>query len=322
MQFQIKQGLFKLDIMDYHAILGVPLDADAREIRLRYLKIVPKLHPDTSKIKNTEAKEKANNILARLVNPAYQALSKEKLKIEHTLLLSQKAKTITREGRRLSIASDRAKSLAKTGNKLDGIYHKLINALAMDQYRDLETINEKIAQISEMNLVYLVFKETQKSEIKQQQRIPDSGILVKPPQVPKSKSATDPKIINSSEIKDLGTIDVKQKINPIDSCIKRAEEYRDNQKYKDAVLELRDALQIDPNNGKCHGLLGLIYLEQKSLSLAKIHIEKACQADPKNPLVIEAKEALDKQTKKSKNKEKSATPKLGMFSNLFGKKIK
>ena len=82
MSFQIKQGLFKLDLMDYHAILGVPLDADVREIRLRYLKIVPKLHPDTSKIKNTEAKEKANNILARLVNPAYQALTKEKLKVE------------------------------------------------------------------------------------------------------------------------------------------------------------------------------------------------------------------------------------------------
>jgi curved DNA-binding protein CbpA len=321
MQFQIKQGLFKLDIMDYHAILGVPLDADAREIRLRYLKIVPKLHPDTSKIKNTEAKEKANNILARLVNPAYQALSKEKIKIEQTLLLSQKAKTITREGTRLSIASDRAKSLAKTGNRLDGIYHKLINALAMDQYRDLETINEKIAQISEINLVYLIFKEIQKSEIKQQQGIPDSGILVKPQQVQKPKTATEPKIINSSEIineKNPG----KQKTNPIDSCIKRAEEYRDNQKYKDAVLELRDALQIDPNNGKCHGLLGLIYLKQNSLSLAKIHIEKACQADPKNPLVIEAKEALEKQTKTSKNQEKSATPKLGMFSNLFGKKIK
>jgi len=318
MSFQIKQGLFKLDIMDYHAILGVPLDADVREIRIRYLNIVPKLHPDTSKIKNIEAKEKANNILARLVNPAYQALTKEKLKVEHTLLLSQKAKAIAVEGRKLTIASDRAKSLAKAGSKLDGIYHKLVNALAMDQYRDIETIHEKIAQISEINLVYMVFKETQKREIKQQ-GIPDSGILVKPQQVKNSKLATDPKIAKSG-IKDPETTDTKQKTNPIDSCIKRAEEYRDNQKYKDAVLELRDALQIDPNNGKCHGLLGLIYLEQNSLSLAKIHIEKACQADPKNPIVIEAKRALDKQTKTEKDKQKAATPKLGMFSNLFGKK--
>ena len=319
MAFQIKQGLFKLDIMDYHAILGVPLEADVREIRLRYLKIVPKLHPDTSKIKNTEAKEKANNILARLVNPAYQTLTKEKLKVEHTLLLSQKAKAIATEGRRLTLASDRAKSLAKAGGKLDAIYHKLINALAMDQYRDLETIQEKIAQISEINLVYLVFKETQKYEIKQQQGILDSAILSKPQQVKNSKLATDPKIINS-EIKELRTTNITQITNPIDSCIKRAEEYRDNLKYKDAVLELRDALQIDPNNGKCHGLLGLIYLEQNSLSLAKIHIEKAWQADPKNPIVIEAKQALDKQTKTEKDKQKAATPKLGMFSNLFGKK--
>lgn len=310
MSFQIKQGLFKLDIIDYHAILGVPLDADAREIRFRYLKIVPKLHPDTCKVNHPEAKELASNILARLVNPAYEHLSKEKCRIEHQLLLSQKAKTIAAEGRRLTLASDKAKSLAKAGSKLEQIYHKLVNALAMDQYRDLDTILDKIAQISEINLVYLVFKETQKREIKKQQGIPDSGILPKPQPISQQAKTTQ---TPTTETK-------AEKTSPIESCLKRAQEYRENHKYKEATLELRDVLEIEPNNSACHAMLGLIYLEQKSLSLAKIHIAKAWQADPKNPIVIEAKAALDQQNKDSKNQPKEQKTKSGMFSNLFGKK--
>ena len=53
MPFAIKHGLFKLKITDYHAILGIPLDADAKQVRLRYLKIAQTIHPDILKeIKN------------------------------------------------------------------------------------------------------------------------------------------------------------------------------------------------------------------------------------------------------------------------------
>lgn len=46
MSFVIKNGLFHLNITDYHAILGASLDANAKEIRLKYLKIAQILHPD------------------------------------------------------------------------------------------------------------------------------------------------------------------------------------------------------------------------------------------------------------------------------------
>ncbi len=309
MPLEIKQGLFKLDITDYHAILGVPLDADPREIRLRYLKIAPKLHPDTCKVNHPQAKEQAGNILARLVNPAYEHLSKEKSRAEHQLLLSQKAKTIAAEGRRLTLASDTAKSLAKAGSKLEEIYHKLINALAMDQYRDLDTIPDKIAQISEINLVYLVFKETQKSQVRRQQGIPDSGILPKPTEISPEGETTQIPPKEKSE-----------KVSPVEACLKRAQEYRESHKYKEAILELRDILQIEPNNSNCHAMLGLIYIEQNSPGLAKIHIAKAWQTDPNNPIVKEAKEALDQQNKEGKTQVKEQKAKSGLFSNLFGKK--
>lgn len=56
MSFKIQQGLFKLDIVDRHAILGVPIDADSKQIRQRYLKVAYRLHPDTCKAESETQK--------------------------------------------------------------------------------------------------------------------------------------------------------------------------------------------------------------------------------------------------------------------------
>ena len=77
MSFAIKQGLFKLNITDHHAILGVSLDAEPKQIRLRYLKIAQKLHPDKCRADQDKMKL-AGQILSKLVNPAYEQLSKKK----------------------------------------------------------------------------------------------------------------------------------------------------------------------------------------------------------------------------------------------------
>jgi hypothetical protein len=39
MSFQIERGLFKFDFTDHHAVLGIPVNADVKEVRKRYLKI-------------------------------------------------------------------------------------------------------------------------------------------------------------------------------------------------------------------------------------------------------------------------------------------
>ncbi len=87
MPFGIKYGIFKLDVIDYHAVLGVPVNADTKQIRLRYLKIVPKLHPDTCKAKTEEDKQLANSILSKLVNPAYEVLNKDSSRAEHQIVI-------------------------------------------------------------------------------------------------------------------------------------------------------------------------------------------------------------------------------------------
>lgn len=56
MSFKIKSGLFKFDLTDHHAILGVPVDADFKDIRKRYLQIARRLHPDSCGAKTETAK--------------------------------------------------------------------------------------------------------------------------------------------------------------------------------------------------------------------------------------------------------------------------
>ena len=77
MSFQIDQGLFKFDFIDNHAILGVPISADSKEVRKRYLKIARRLHPDSLTTNSDAVKHQATQLLSKLVNPAYEKLSKD-----------------------------------------------------------------------------------------------------------------------------------------------------------------------------------------------------------------------------------------------------
>ncbi|MGB6300370.1 MAG: J domain-containing protein, partial [Rivularia sp. (in: cyanobacteria)] len=83
MSFQIERGLFKYDFIDYHAILCVRVDADASEIRKRYLKIARRLHPDSCAKAGDEEKRLASELLSKLVNPAYEHLHQDKNHAEH-----------------------------------------------------------------------------------------------------------------------------------------------------------------------------------------------------------------------------------------------
>jgi len=54
---------------------------------------------------------------------------------------------------------------------------------------------------------------------------------------------------------------------------------------KGAILELREAIKLDPHSHKFHAWLAQIYLEEKLTSIAQIHLRKALQANPMDPFV-------------------------------------
>ncbi len=297
MAFPIQQGLFKYDLTDHYAVLGVSLDAVGQQIRQRYLKIAYVLHPDTCKSATESEKRRANKLLSKLVNPAYETLSKDQSRNEYRLVLTQMGKSLSSDLKTITLATESAQKLLQaSANNLELVYHRLLLPLVAEQYNELDKVLEKTAQISELNLVYLMLKQGQ-------------GIQ------PKTKATSSTSVPSQPESE-------SAPLSPVANAIRRAQGCFDRKNFSQAVIELREALKKDPNNSTCHGLIGLAYIHQNQLTMAKVHINKAWTVNPYDPVVINAKQALDQllpDLDKSKQADKSES---GLFGNLFGGKKK
>jgi curved DNA-binding protein CbpA len=321
----IKHGIFKLNLNDHYAVLGIDLTADSKEIRIKYLKIAQKLHPDTCKIKSDTEKRYASEILSKLVNPAYEELSKEKTRNEYLLILSQLGQRFAEEKDRVKLISEPAQQLLKAGEDYELVYKNLLKKLTSEQYKSLEESPHAIAQLSELNLAYLIHQQS-RGLSKNPQKLASAKNNVK-------TSSTETTSKPSSRKK--AQTDEPTNTKQVASYIRRAQEYIEKNSFTSAIAELRDAIKLDPNNSSCHGLMGLVYLKQNQLSMAKVHINKAWQSNPQDPIAIQSKKELDKLEKTtSKNQNSSTTSRVNassssnksgnssMFGGLFGGKKK
>lgn len=327
MSFAIKHGLFKFNIIDHHAILGVSLDAEPKQIRLRYLKIAQKLHPD--KCRSDQAKMKmASQMLSKLVNPAYEQLSRKNTFAEHQLVLTQVGKRLAENPERIIVTSESAQELLKARDRAELVYPKLLKKITAEQYQSLVEATQTIGIISELNLVYLMLKCDR--EINRNNQISSSKTKISPQTISQRQVNATQATVSSSET--TAKVEEPTSESRVAAFVDRAQQYIAKGEYDQAVTELRDALRIDPNNGTAHAVMGKAYLYKKQLTMAKVHISKACKADPHNPIVTESKKALDKLTKIA-NKSKTSIPSSaqksasksgnsGFFSGFFGSKKK
>lgn len=304
MSFTLNQGLFQLNITDDYAVLGISLRASGQEIRKRYLKIAQRLHPDTCKAKTNDEKDLANQLLAKLVNPAYEVLSKDKTRTEELIIIKAIGERLAQEGGKMSINFKSSKDLLGATEQVDLIYERLLVSLSTNQYQSLETVASKIEQISELNLVYAIISASKKSP-KQEQK--------------------QPREINSRPQQT-----ILQKISPAANNLNRAKQYMQNNNYIQAVSELQEALKLDPDSSTIYGLLGLAYLRQNQLGMARVYIKKAYEIDPKNPVAMECKNELSKAISHSQQTTYSKPPEKppdksgggGIFGGWFGGKKK
>ncbi|MEP0868641.1 DnaJ domain-containing protein [Trichocoleus desertorum AS-A10] len=295
MSFQIDRGLFKLDFTDYYAILGVPINSDAKEIRKRYLKIARNLHPDSFSSESEDEKQQATELLSKLVNPAYEKLSQDRERAEYEVLVRLKGQQAIKEKDSVQIFSEVATQLSKA-NDVDHAYKTALQEIATKQYQTLDQILELTGQISELNFVYLLRKGGAvpgSSQTKNQA----TGAATSN-QAGKSNQAANaaPAPSNASQAKPTA----------VEQYCRRAEELIVRNAFAQAILELRDGLKLEPNNSRCHGLLGMVYLKQNQAKMAKIHIERALQLNPKDEIALEAKQKLDKLSAGTGGKAKPA----------------
>ena len=325
MSFDFDRGLFKSDFFDHHAVLGMPIDASAREIRKRFMSIARRLHPDICKAQD---KQLAEALLSKLVNPAYAKLSHDREREEYVVLLKMMGKRLIQDSKSISLGSDLAKQLSRENN-FEQAYKTALETLAAGQYEDLDGTLDRIAQMSELNLVYLWRKERDGGGVRKDQKPVSRPPASMPPTTAGSPSQS------------------RQSAYVARHC-QRAEGLMTNNNLNSLTMarkELQDALKLDANNSRVHALMGTVYLKQNQLkpssvniTLAKKHVTQALKLNAKEPAALEARKQLNQllassatgtQKTGTKTSPKTGTAKGksdkssgGLFGGLFGGKKK
>lgn len=307
MSFNIERGLFKFDFLDHHAVLGIPVNADVKEVRKRYLKIARNLHPDTIKGASEAEKKLANQLLSKLVNPAYEQLSQNNR--DYAVNLGHLGRRLAGEKSKVPLTSDAAQKLSQAGLNLDNSYKNLVQNLATKQYDALDLVLERIAQISELNMVYLMLsggKIGPGAVANTKQPLAHQG--AKAPAAQASSSQPSPGNNANAVQNSKGSPLPDSGLSRVPEYIRRAEGYMAKQNFAGAVLELREGLKLDQNNSRIHTLMGVAYLKQNQATMAKVHINKALQLNPKDELALRGKKHLDGLAQKSNSGAKPSPP--------------
>lgn len=309
MSFQIDRGIAKFDYVDYHAILGIPINTEAGEVRKRYLKIVRNLHPDSCTQAN---KDLASQLLSKLVNPAYEKLSQASDRAEHKLLLKLLGQRVAQDRNLLELLqTELARQLLQV-NTPETFYQTAVQDLAAKQYQSLDQALELTGQLSELNLAYLIIQEGKKG--REQHKPPATRGTTA---VPAASADPQSNPALASEEDSLVTETY------VSQYYRRAEEFLAKNNFAKAILELRDALKLESNNSRCHALMGTIYLKQNQTTMARIHFSQALKADPKNSMALSGKLQLDKLDPKAKSNRRPAQKRdRGGLFGLFGAKKK
>jgi tetratricopeptide (TPR) repeat protein len=277
----LERDLVRHNSSDYFAVLGSPVTADSYQIRQRYLNLARTLHPDVpvrslqSEDSEPHNKDKACEYLAKLVNPAYDSLMQARERAEYNALVKLIARRLMRGDLKLTPKSEAAQKLMRSPSTSH--YVQSVEEIAKLQYNSLDKVLEYTDQLSELNLVYALYQEGYYPSISD---LPDSIPQPDPNQVGLSVwhantlSTHKPKKVSSHP-------GARSKM-----YIRSAEAYIHKKQWTMALCDLRAALQIDHTSSRCHALLGVVYLNQQLLGMAKVSFQRALKLNPKEPLAL------------------------------------
>ncbi len=301
---KVNLGIGKYSSSDHYAVLGLPVYADASQIRPRYLSIAKTLHPDVYG-KSPQESDRACLYLSKLVSPAYNALMNEKERVEYQSLLKLIVKRLMKRREGLEPQSEIARRLAAAPSEIS--YEKAVRSLAELQYQILDQSLEYTGQLSELNLIYVLSQSgylphatpiigvgspTFDSSVKSATAPLSANSTVKsnPPQTSTVSTSTSSRSSSSrmdSTISKSTGNGQGNAYSQVNVRIKLAEQYIEKKQWSFALKELRDTLQLSPNSSKCHALLGLVYVNQNLPSMAKVSFQQALKINPQEPLALQ-----------------------------------
>jgi len=249
--FKINRGLYTHKVTDHYAVLGLPLTTiDGEKFRNKYLQLAKYLHPDLARPDSTET-ELAEKYLAKLVNPAYKVLYSDRDRKEHLATLRLLGQRLKLKGESPDLQCELAKKLLKYSH--EQTYIKYFEEIARHQYESLDQVLDRIADLSELNLVYVMTQEL---------NFLDNFVNFVQPVVELPK------------------------VSPAHRNLQLAEVFISKKQWSDALKELKSGEKLDPNNAYLHAQLGIVYMNQNVNLMAKNSFQKALKLDPQEPSAL------------------------------------
>lgn len=307
---RINKGIGHQGFDDHYAILGLPITATERQVRDRYLTIAKRLHPDVCRLTAGD-KELATRFFARLVNPAYFALNRTRERAEYIKVLKLIPKLMLKRNQKVSPQSGVAQKLASDPSQ--ETYERAVTAISTMQFENMSTYMDFAGDLSELNLVFLltsegcshlIAKSSQANEQPSSQPTPTPTASPTPERARptrtgyydptagtagKSAAGGDTSGTTFKPQADLSKAMAKKHLQEAQTLISRKQ-------WQDALKELRNALKLDSQNSQCHVLMGIVYMNQEFVGMAKSSFQEALKLDPKNRIALDNLQKLDAKT--------------------------
>jgi len=298
---------------DPYAVLGLSVTADDRRVLKRYREIAKLLHPDRYVSADTESRDVATQLFAKIVSPAYQKLKQDKGRAENLAMLRFRVRRSIRETPLEPKSSVAQELMGTLASHVDVFYEQAIAHLAETQFIPLQRFEEVTFQLDELNLVYLRLKMGE-------------------PIIREKRTG----IVSAAAVQMPTKLAVKEQEPEVDAVdyaerhFERAQSYAQNANWAAAIRELKDALKLNASRSNYHSLLAIAYLKQDLPTMARVHCRQALKLNPKDALAlrygpklgieVENPSGNTKSSSQNASKSSKTPPGGGGLFSFFGKR--
>lgn len=286
---------------DPYALLGVSVAADERRILKRYRFVAKQLHPDALVNVPPELRQLADQVLPKLVNPAYQRLKQDKGRNEVLATLRFKVRRLSRDQQLKPTGEQSIKLLELPEADVEVFYEQAVDHLCSRQYESVADFENCTRGLGELNLVYL--RRKMGSPVIREKR---TGLMTAATLVP------DPLPDAPSNGKSASGLMYAER------HYGRAQEYLKGKNVQAAIQELKDALRLDPQNSSYHCLIGQAYLLNKLTGMAKVHFKQALRINPNNAVALKYARQLKLSLAETPPRPAAVPKQDGSKRSLFG----
>ena len=293
---------------DPYAALGLSLNAEDRRILKRYRQIAKLLHPDVQAGSNTPITQASEQLIAKVINPAYQRLKQEKSRSEVLANMRFRVRQLDRQNK-LTPSFESAQQLLRIPEaEVEVFYENTVNQLIAKQFDSTDEFATVLSGLSQLNLAFLHRKisnpiRPKRTGLVAVDQTPASETKPKEPEPP------EPPVINYAE---------KYAI--------RARTYLGQRNYDLAIQELREGLKITPNEIELHSMLGQAYLMKKSYGMARVYIKRVLEINPNHSVALKYNQVLEKRIDEKRKADLQAsqpepktTPDQPWFKRILGR---